>query len=440
MRLSGMNIGTAGPRAALAVLALCALASCTMQQAIDIALSKDPKAALKNLQDAKVNSYKNDPRAALADVKRVDATLKALFGNLRNESNKKWGAQESEVLPSAKKYVKYTQQYKNRIIVDYEAGTIRIEHIKEPQAIAKLRNAVVVALLTPEDPKSADVFTDADVVLNGKPFLQDVVLDQNGKFMTTRADVERFADYLVKRRLRSRNISVAGGTVAVSYVQFDMIGAEQDRAPDLRPDTTERGDPNRYASADKIAPKFLETVNRHASATGIDPALIFAIIYQESRFNPNAVSQANAYGMMQLVPTSGGLEAFQKVHGASQQPTPEYLMDPDNNIQLGATYLRILMYEQWLKNIRNVPSREYCSISAYNTGPGNVAKAFVGSSSRLAEAQKKANSMRPEEIFDHLRANLPYQETRDYLLRVAAARKHYQQMFYSNTPGAVAAP
>ncbi len=442
MRFSGMNISTAWPRAAAAVLAVATLASCTVQQAMDIALSKDPKAALKNLQDAKVSSYKNDPRAALADVKRVDATLKALFGNLRNESNKKWGAQESEVLPSAKKYVKYTQQYKNRIIVDYETGTIRIEHIKEPQAVAKLRGAVVVALLTPEDPKSADVFTDADVVLNGKPFLQDVVLDQNGKFMTTRADVERFADYLVKRRLRSRNISVAGGTVAVSYVQFDMIGAEQDRAPapDFQPDTTQRGDPNRYAAADKIAPKFLETVNRHARATGVDPALIFAIIYQESRFNPNAVSQANAYGMMQLVPTSGGLEAYQKVHGASQQPTPEYLMDPDNNIQLGATYLRILMFEQWLKNIRNIPSREYCSISAYNTGPGNVAKAFVGSSSRLGDAQKKANAMRPEEIFDHLRANLPYQETRDYLLRVAAARKHYQQMFYSNAADVVAAP
>jgi membrane-bound lytic murein transglycosylase C len=432
MRDSG-RLRAAGLRAGLGAVSILFLASCTMQQAIDIALSKDPKAALKSLQDSKINNYKSDPRTALTDLKRIDATLQSLFKNLRQESNKKWGEQESAVLPSAKRYVKYTQAYKNRIIVDYEANTIRIEHLKEPQAAAKIRGAIVVALLTPEDPKSADVFTDADVVLDGKPFLQDVVLNQNGKPMKTRADVERFADYLVSRRLRSRNIQVGGGTVAVSYVQFDMIGAEQDRAPNYQPDEKagERVDPNRYAAADKIAPKFLPVVNKHASETGVDPALIFAIIYQESRFNPNAVSQANAYGMMQLVPASGGLEAFRKVHGVSQQPTQEYLRDPENNIQLGATYLGILLFEQWLKNIQNMPSREYCSISAYNTGPGNVAKALSGSASRLADAQKRANSMRPDELFDHLRNNLPYAETRDYLVRVAAARQHYQQLFYS---------
>jgi hypothetical protein len=40
--------------------------------------------------------------------------------------------------------------------------------------------------------------------------------------------------------------------------------------------------------------------------------------------------------------------------------------------------------------------------------------------------------MRPDEVFDYLRANLPYVETRDYLLRVAAARKHYKELFYSS--------
>lgn len=39
--------------------------------------------------------------------------------------------------------------------------------------------------------------------------------------------------------------------------------------------------------------------------------------------------------------------------------------------------------------------------------------------------------MSPDELFDYLRANLPYAETRDYLLRVSAARRHYKQMFYA---------
>jgi len=172
-------------------------------------------------------------------------------------------------------------------------------------------------------------------------------------------------------------------------------------------------------------------VNRYSKKTGVDAALIFGIIYQESRFNPNAVSSAEAYGMMQLVPKSGGIEAFRKAKGEAVKPTKEYLMDPENNIELGATYLGMLLFDYWTKGVNNMPSREYCAISGYNTGPGNVSRAFTGSTGKLAEAQAKANSMAPDELFDYLRANLPYAETRDYLLRVSAARRHYQQMFYA---------
>ena len=42
--------------------------------------------------------------------------------------------------------------------------------------------------------------------------------------------------------------------------------------------------------------------------------------------------------------------------------------------------------------------------------------------------------MRPDELFDYLRNNLPYMETRDYLMRVASARRHYREMFYSDMP------
>ncbi len=447
--------------AALVAFTFAALTACSTQQALDIALAKDPKAALKTLERAKVESYKRDPQRVVADFKRVDAELTKLFGNLKQESAKKWGKEEAETVPTPKRYVKYTEQYRNRIIVDYERGTIRIEHIQDAAVVDKLRNATVVALLTPQDPRAADVFTDKDVVLEGKPFLQDLVLDQNQAPMKTRADVEAFALWLVTNRLQTRRIRVNDAPVDVAFVQMELIGAAldrvaatqppkprppkpkreprpgapppppvtPDRAPDLKAD--DRADPNFYAAADRIAPKFLDMVTRHARTTGVDPALIMAVIYQESRFNPNAVSQAEAYGMMQLVPKSGGYEAFRKAKGASVQPSKEYLMDPDNNIELGATYLAMILFDYWPKEVGNFPAREYCTISAYNTGPGNVARAFTGSTSRLTEAQSRANAMRPDEVFDHLRANLPYAETRDYLLRVAAARRHYKDLFFS---------
>ncbi len=426
------------------------------QQALNVALAKDPKAMLNSIAENKVESYKRDPRQLLNDFDSLQKELAKLFGNVRQESEKQWGAEEAQTLPSAKKYVKYTEQYKNRIVVDYEKSTIRVEHIQEPRAANKVRNAIVVALLTPEDPKSADVFSDSDVMLDGQPFLQGLVLDQNRKPLQTREDVERFADYLMANRLQSRRISVGGNKVDVVFVQIDMIGSEADRQAearlnkkpppkvpakpgqtlpaDTRPDARadDRSDPNNYATADKIAPKFLDMVNRYSKKTGVDAALIFGIIYQESRFNPNAVSSAEAYGMMQLVPKSGGIEAFRKARGESVKPTKEYLMDPENNIELGATYLGMLLFDYWTKGVNNMASREYCAISGYNTGPGNVSRAFTGSTGKLAEAQTRANSMAPDELFDYLRANLPYAETRDYLLRVSAARRHYQQMFYAS--------
>lgn len=431
------------------------VSACTTQQVLDVAMSKDPKAMLTNMANNRVESYKRDPRLLVADFDRLQVELKRLFGQVKEESEKQWGAEESDTLPSPKKYVKYTEQYKNRIIVDYEKSTIRIEHVQADRAVEKVRNALVVALLTPQDPKAADVFSDAEVNLGGTPFLQNLVLDQNQKLMLTRQDVERFADFMVANRLQTRKITVAGSKVDVVYVQVAMIGAEVevvaqakpikkpppkgsaktvpvvpiDNRPDLRAD--DRADPNNYATADRIAPKFLPLVNRYAAKTGVDPALIFGIIYQESRFNPNAVSQAEAYGMMQLVPRSGGLEAFRKAKGESVQPTKDYLMDPENNIELGATYLSMLLFDYWTKGVGNMPSREYCVISGYNTGPGNVSRAFTGSTGKLNEAQAKANAMSPDELFDFLRVNLPYAETRDYLLRVTAARRHYKQMFYA---------
>ena len=240
------------------------------------------------------------------------------------------------------------------------------------------------------------MFSDKEVELTGKPYLQDSVLNQNNAPLRSRADIEDFAGFLRRIRLQSRTITVGNAPVDVAYVEITMIGAEQDRmasAPPRKPvpkrppgpgrppptanqtpdpKAGERADPNRYAAADQLAPKFLDMVNRHARATGVDAALIMAIIYQESRFNPQAVSQAEAYGMMQLVPSSGGYEAFQKVTGQAVQPTREYLMDPDRNIELGATYVNMLLFEQWPRNIGNFPSREYCAISAYNTGPGNL--------------------------------------------------------------------
>ena len=124
----------------------------------------------------------------------------------------------------------------------------------------------------------------------------------------------------------------------------------------------------------------------------ISPSLVFAVIRTESNFNPYAVSSAPAYGLMQLVPTSGGREAYRKAKGQDVAPSRDYLFDPANNVELGTAYLNVLMFNQ-LEAVEHNVSREYCVIAAYNTGPSNVFRTF--SRDRVRPSTRSTASSRP---------------------------------------------
>ena len=384
------------------------LPACSTQQLMQVATSGDPKLALKNMAERRVTSYKYNPKIILSDLRRVRTEYNRLMGNVQKESGAKWGSKEARTLPGRTRYVKYTENYKNRVVVDYDAGTILIEHLEEDKVADKLRNAAVVALLTPDDPGAVDLFSDKEIVLNGKPFLQELVVDQNDAVLKSRADVERYADYLVANQLQHRSIDADGVSKNVLYVQMRMVNAH----------------------LDKRAVQYAATVRAHSENTKVSRSLIYAVIKTESSFNPYAVSGAPAYGMMQLVPSSGGREAYRKAKGEDVMPSKEYLFDAGNNIELGATYLGVLLNDSPLRAIRNPVSREYCAIAAYNTGPSNVFRAFskLTGRARQDDALDKINSMRPDQVFDALRRNLPYEETRSYVVKVTEAKKRYATM------------
>jgi len=384
------------------------LPACTTQQAMQVATAKTPQQALKSIARSRVNSYKYNPELILADLKKAKTEYNRLIGNVQKESSAKWGKRESNTLPSRTRYVKYTENYKNRVVVDYDAGTILIEHLDKELAKEKVRNAAVVALLTPGDPGAVDLFSDKEIALTGKPYLQELVVDQNNAVIKTREGVERYADYLVTNKLQSRTIDANGVKKSVLYVQMNMVNAHMD----------------------KRALQYAAAVRRNSDNTQVSRSLIYAIIKIESSFNPYAVSSAPAYGMMQLVPASGGREAYRKAKGEDVMPSKEYLFNADNNIELGSTYLGVLLNDSPLHQVRDPVSREYCAIAAYNTGPSNVFRAFssLSGKARQEDALDKINSMRPNEVYDALRTKLPYEETRGYIVKALDAKKRYAAM------------
>ena len=404
--------------AGLALVLAVTMAACSTAQLINIAVSGDPKAALQAAAQGRLQGYAADPRRLVADMRQMRVQLRRLFGDLEKNSGKQWGEEEAKQLPGPRRSVKYGERYSNRVSVDYERGLLRVEHIESEQVRQRLQNAIVVALLTPEDPAAVDVFSDKPVQLGGEPFLRDAIANERGELMHSRAAVERFAAWLVDKRLRTRSIKVGGAPRKVYYVDIRMIGAEAMAR-------------NNYAVADRLAPRYKALVDNFAARAGVDPALVFGVIYQESRFNPNAVSPVGAQGLMQLMPQSGALDAMRKLGGPDKPPSLDYLRNPSNNIQLGSVYLAMLQQDYWPKSINDELSREYCAIAAYNTGAGNVARALTGSSKDRDRAAQRANSMAPPQLFNYLTQKLPYAETRDYLRRVDAARRHYHEKFYA---------
>jgi soluble lytic murein transglycosylase-like protein len=144
-----------------------------------------------------------------------------------------------------------------------------------------------------------------------------------------------------------------------------------------------------------------------ANGFTIDRALVYAIVRQESAFNPAAVSQAGAYGLMQVLPSSATLATGDKRY----RQKPKTLLDPATNLRVGQDYLAYLMDRGVGGDILRV-------VAAYNGGPGSVLKtiAMVGEDDPLL-----------------LMECLPALETRDYVEKVMTGYWTYKHMFGEQT-------
>jgi soluble lytic murein transglycosylase len=147
---------------------------------------------------------------------------------------------------------------------------------------------------------------------------------------------------------------------------------------------------------------YLDVVSRETTRAAIEPALAYAIMREESAFDPQAVSAANAYGLMQLiVPTAA------HVAKAARLPSgPAALLRPSVNIALGCRELARLggLFEQ----------NPLLAVPAYNAGPARAARWLKD---------------RPTMDFDLWVERIPFQETRRYTKRVLSSRAIYAYLY-----------
>lgn len=332
----------------------------------------------------------NLPSTGIAELDRL---VRQQLVDLAKRLMKEWG---DEKIASPREYVKYTDRYQSRAIVNFDSGIVRVETVETKDPKRQLEQAIITTLLTPEDPNEVDLLSDKSVKATSEPFLYKLVVDHQGKAIRYQWRAQQYAKHLMQTAYKTDRYN----NKTRHFVSFNMVKDHQANSTD----------------------KYAVYVNQNSRRFGIKRALIYAIMEAESSFNPYAISRIPAYGLMQIVPSTAGRDAHQLIYKKPGTPTKDYLFVPKNNIQMGTGYLSILN-DRYLAKVNHPLSREYCVICGYNTGSGNVLKSFDKSS--RDRAFDRINRMTPHQVYNHLVSNLPYEETRRYLQKVTRFQTKY---------------
>lgn len=147
---------------------------------------------------------------------------------------------------------------------------------------------------------------------------------------------------------------------------------------------------------------YWNEIKADAQKNGLDPYMVASLIRQETEFNPTAVSNKNAYGLMQLLPVVG--RAMAKQEGLHHFRTDD-LLNPSTNILLGTHYLR-----QTLDKFGGKP--EY-AFAAYNAGDD-----------RVTDWQSIGNYHGIDEFVE----SIPFTETREYVQAILRNEEIYREL------------
>lgn len=144
-----------------------------------------------------------------------------------------------------------------------------------------------------------------------------------------------------------------------------------------------------------------EIIEMYAKENDVNKALVAAVIYQESRFKPAAVSSVGATGLMQIMPdTAQWLSVRMEIEYKKND-----LKDPEYNIRMGTYYLAYLL--------NKYNGSEQLALAAYNAGPGNV-------DAWLRDGRYSSGG-------DLIK--IPFKETREYVPKVIQMKEVYRSLY-----------
>jgi len=148
--------------------------------------------------------------------------------------------------------------------------------------------------------------------------------------------------------------------------------------------------------------EYETSLREQALQEGLDPALVAALVLQESTFDAGAVSAAGARGLMQIMPATGRTLA----RSAGMRYRRSILHQPSTSLDFGTRYLKGLL--------DRFGGRVEQALAAYNAGPHRVDAWTQG---------------RPEMSAEEFVESIPFTETRYYVMNILAAREQYRELY-----------
>jgi soluble lytic murein transglycosylase len=169
------------------------------------------------------------------------------------------------------------------------------------------------------------------------------------------------------------------------------------------------------AGGEQLAPALLKVlfpvnywplIKRYSAQHDLDPYVIAALIAQESTFTADVRSSANAYGLMQLLPSTG--RQYARILKLSKRFSISMLTTAETNVKMGTAYFADLVHQF---------GGVHYALATYNAGPNRVARWI---------------SERPGVDRDEFIDDIPFPETQNYVKKILGTAEDYRRLYASD--------
>ncbi|MBN2647030.1 MAG: DUF3393 domain-containing protein [Thiotrichales bacterium] len=291
------------------------------------------------------------------------------------------------------------------ITVSSQAKYLLLEFPETLAQVGLIKKALANLMLSPTEANATDLLSNRKFSLLSEPYYYNRILDRSGHSIRYPAQAYEYSKVLLRE-------------------QAKWIEKEQQRVLQLRIPLSDkpmaRLTPH-FESKQALSrlEHYRDLAAGYAEKYQVSLALILAIMQVESAFNPQARSQSNALGLMQIKADAAGRDVYRLLDGENRAPTEAELLDEANNIRIGTAYLSLLR-DVYFAQVQNPLSQEMLIVSAYNAGLNRVFALF-GATQEQALAQ--INRLSPAQIRHRLRQEHQTEEARHYLEKVLAVKR-----------------